>query len=94
MKVRKTYLSIEEIMIGPSGAAERPLIKVAAAAVVDNPYAGRYVEDLSEMEDFSLSLGEELGRKSVQALGDEKVESYGKGAIVGVNGEQETPSPF
>jgi len=89
MKVRKTYLSIEEIMIGPSGAAERPLIKVAAAAVVDNPYAGRYVEDLSEMVDFSLSLGEELGRKAVQALGGEKVESYGKGAIVGVNGEQE-----
>ena len=69
MKVRKTYLSIEEIMIGPSGAAERRLIKVAPAAVVDNPYSGRYVKDLSEMEDFSLSLGEELGRKSVQALG-------------------------
>ena len=94
MKVRKTYISLEEIVIGPSGAAERSLRKVAAAAVVDNPYAGRYVEDLSEMVEFSLSLGKELGLKAVQALGSEKVESYGKGAIVGVNGEQEHANAF
>ena len=94
MKVRKTYVSIEEIMIGPSGAAERPLRKVAVAAVVANPYAGRYVEDLSEMVEFSLSLGEELGLKAVRALGMEGVESYGKGAIVGVNGEQEHGNAF
>ncbi len=61
---------------------------MVVAAVVHNPYAGRYVEDLSEAVAFSPALGAELGRLAVEALGTPAV-SYGKGAIAGIGGEQE-----
>ncbi len=62
--------------------------RVVAAAVVENPFAGRYVEDLSELIDDSVPLGVELSRLAVATLGN-PVHSYGKGAIVGMAGELE-----
>jgi hypothetical protein len=67
---------------------DRPLRKVTVGAVVNNPYAGRYVEELSEAVEFSTELGGTLGRMAVEALG-EPVLSYGKGCIVGLEGSQE-----
>ncbi len=88
--VRKTWLVIEETRTAagrsdPNG----PLRKVAACAVVSNPFAGRgYVDDLSPLVEASRALGFELGRMAREALGS-PVESYGKAAIVGTAGEQE-----
>lgn len=66
-----------------------PLRKVAVGAVLPNPYAGKgYVEDLSELIEASAAIGHMLGKKTAQLLG-EPVEGYGKGGLVGTNGEQE-----
>jgi hypothetical protein len=69
-------------------AADVPLRRAVVAAVVSNPYAGRYVEDLSEAIEWSATLGAELAALAVETLGA-PVESYGKGGLVGMDGEQE-----
>jgi transketolase N-terminal domain/subunit len=62
----------------------------AAAAVVANPYAGRYVEDLLPFMQELRSLGHDLAEELVETLGGkENVEVYSKAAIVGLNGEME-----
>lgn len=65
-----------------------PLIKVAVCAVVENPFAGRWAEDLSEVIDASEALGEEIAERAVRLLGAPP-QSYGKGGLVGSRGEQE-----
>lgn len=67
---------------------EKPLRKVAAGAVIKNPFAGRYVEDLSALYETGAELGALLGSTAVAQLKSE-AHSYGKAAIVGMNGELE-----
>ena len=69
--------------------ADQPLRRVAAVAVVENPYAGRYVEDLTPMIDASVRLGQDMAQLALSGFGQHEVQSYGKGGIVGLNGEQE-----
>jgi hypothetical protein len=68
-----------------------PTRKAAAIAVIDNPYAGRDVEDLGELIELGAMLGALLGERAVRALGIEPglAHSYGKAAIVGEDGELE-----
>lgn len=66
-----------------------PLRRVAAVAIIANPYAGRYVEDLSEAIAASVDIGEALAKLAVEAMGSYKAESYGKGGVVGLGGELE-----
>lgn len=81
---------------GPLGGKERaagapPLIKIASVAVIANPYAGRYSEDLNALIEPSGALARALVEKAnaaFKALGAE-VESCGKAGIVGLLGEQE-----
>ncbi|MEH2549171.1 hypothetical protein V1283_005816 [Bradyrhizobium sp. AZCC 2262] len=68
---------------------EEPLRRVAAVAVVANPYAGRYVEDLSSMIAASAGVGKVLSKLAVEAMGSCRVDSYGKGGVVGLDGEIE-----
>jgi hypothetical protein len=68
---------------------EQPLRRVAAIGIVHNPYAGRYVEDLSEATAASAAIGAVLAKLAVEAMGGFKVESYGKGGVVGLGGELE-----
>ncbi len=70
---------------------DTPTRKAAAAAVFTNPFAGKYQEDLGLLFQYSEQLGEMLTQKAVAALGiaPDKVQSYGKGAIVGGKGELE-----
>lgn len=68
--------------------ADVPLVKAAIAIVLNNPFAGRYVEDLSEAQDYSVGLGTFVGGLVAEALG-EPVLSYGKAAMAGLNGSQE-----
>ena len=90
LTVRKIYSQIEETH-QVAGATDDggTLRKVAVCAVVNNPYAGQgYVEDLSEMIKDSVEIGTLLGTEAVRLLGA-PVESYGKGGLVGTDGEQE-----
>ena len=89
LDVRKWATFIEEIHTEMGrGDGGPPLRKVAVCAVVHNPHAGRFVQDLSDLVAASEALGDEMSRRAAAALG-EPVESYGKGGIVGVNGDQE-----
>lgn len=90
--IRKTLLHVEETLIEGGKPAERPLIMIAAIAVIQNPWAGRgFVEDLRpEINDCAPDLGARLTEMILQAAGGgDRVEGYGKSAIVGVNGEVE-----
>lgn len=90
LPIRKTFAQVEEVRTSAGRSDEGgPLRKVAVGVVVPNPYAGRgYVEDLSELIESSEQIGRILGEEAVRLLG-EPVESYGKGGVVGTNGEQE-----
>ncbi len=89
IKVRRTFLIIEERREEAGRVSNLPLRRVAAVAVVENPYAGRFVDDLAPMIEGSVTLGKVLGGLALSALGSHEVQSYGKGGIVGMNGEQE-----
>jgi hypothetical protein len=90
-QVRKIYTVVEETHADGAVRLETPNRKAAAAAVFTNPFAGKYQEDLSLLIQWSEELGELLTQKAVAALGIEpgNVHSYGKGAVVGTNGELE-----
>lgn len=88
--IRKVWTQIEEVrtVVGAEDA-DGPLRKVAVAAVVANPCAGAgFVADLSALIEPSGAIGTLLGRRAA-ALLEDPVQSYGKGAIVGVGGDQE-----
>jgi hypothetical protein len=88
VKIRKTVTVVEEILADGGREARRPLRKVAAVAVIENPFAGRYVEDLTPLIDAGGELGALLAKKALEALGA-PAESFGKAAIVGEAGEYE-----
>src|SRR4029077_9543690 len=89
LKSRIIYTFIEHKIDEGGQHAEIPLRKVAVAAVIKNPYAGKYVEDLKPLVDASAALGMELSKAAVEALSPYKAQSYGKAGIVGMAGEQE-----
>lgn len=68
---------------------DEPLRKVAVVAVVENPYAGRFVEDLSPMIDASVPLGQEMALRAIELMHPYRGASYGKGGIAGIACEQE-----
>jgi hypothetical protein len=89
--IRKLLTIIEETH-REAGRDVRPITrKSAALAVVTTPFAGRYVEDLSELVALGETLGGLLGERAVRALGVAPggAHSYGKAAIVGEDGELE-----
>jgi Amino acid synthesis len=90
-KIRKLLTFVEETRLEMNQTIEPPTRRAAAVAVIENPFAGRYVEDLSELIDIGEELGELLAQRAVAALGIEgpRAESYGKAAAVGENGELE-----
>ncbi len=89
--VRKTLVIVEEIHHEGGPVAEVPLKRGAAVAVIRNPFAGRYVEDIAPFMKDLEPLGVSLATALVDALGGDaaKIEGYGKGAIVGAAGEIE-----
>ena len=91
MKIRKLVVQIDEIHLEMDKAVEPPTRKALAMAVIENPCAGRYVENLDELIAIGEELGGLLGQRCVQALGiaPEQAHSYGKAAIVGEAGELE-----
>lgn len=89
MEIRKMVTIVEDVLADGAKTADKPVRKVAAVAVIKNPFAGKYQEDLSTLIDDGEKLGKILGERAVAALEGRKPESYGKAAIVGENGEYE-----
>ncbi len=91
MEIRKILTTVEETRIEMGQPVKPPTRRAAVAAVIKNPFAGEYREDLSELMTVGEELGAMLGKIAVEALGikPEQAESYGKAAIVGSMGELE-----
>jgi len=88
MTARKTVFVKEKITAEVGSPAIKPISRIAAIAIIANPFAGRFVEDLSPLFDEALALGEELMPQAASML-DEPAIAYGKAAIVGTNGDIE-----
>ncbi len=87
--VRSWFGVVQEIVHEGGPAPGEPLVKAAAGVVIKNPFAGRWAQDLAPLTKPSAALGAELGRRAISLLGGRPVESYGKGGIAGLSGEQE-----
>jgi hypothetical protein len=91
MEVRKYLTVVEETATEGGRKVAPPTRKAAAMAVIKNPFAGKYVENLDELIEVGVTLGGKLTKMAVEALkiSPQKAESYGKAAIVGSSGELE-----
>ena len=91
MEIRKLVTVVEETLTEMDRKISPPTRKAAAVAVLKNPFAGKYVEDLTELMDIGAELGGMLGKKCLEALGigPDQAESYAKGCLVGLDGEME-----
>jgi hypothetical protein len=89
--IRKTLISIEEIFHEGGPAGPHPLKRGIALAVIRNPFAGRYVEEIQGFMEELKPLGLRMATDLIKALGGnpKAIEGYGKGAIVGAGGEIE-----
>jgi hypothetical protein len=90
-EIRKILVVIDEIHREMGRTIDPPTRRAAACAVIRNPFAGRYVEDLTPLMEIGAELGGYLGQRAVAALGiaPADAESYGKAALVGEDGELE-----
>jgi len=88
MHIRKTVIHHEVVYAEAGADADAPITRVAAVALVTNPFVGRHVEDLSELFDIGGALGDRLMGDAVARLARAPV-SYGKGALVGARGDFE-----
>jgi hypothetical protein len=88
LTIRRTVLLRDAPISELGKVAARPVVRAVALAVIANPYAGRYVEDLGELFEAGRALGEQLMPDLVRLLANPAI-SYGKAAIVGCGGEFE-----
>lgn len=90
-RIRKLVTVLDETHSELGRAVSPPIRRAAAVAVIANPFAGQYQDDLSELIDIGGELGDLLGRQALAALGidGEAVQGYGKAAAVGEDGELE-----
>jgi hypothetical protein len=91
IEVRKIVTAVEEIRHDGGPALSKPLLKGWIAAVIRNPFAGRYEPDVQPMMDALKPLGLECSTKLLAAMGGSRdaIEAYGKGSLVGAAGEIE-----
>lgn len=91
VRLRKRVIGVEEVFHEGGPSAPAPLRRVFALAVIENPFAGRYVADIQGFMEDLKPLGLGMAQAMVEALGGDPklVEGYGKGAIVGTAGELE-----
>jgi hypothetical protein len=91
VRVRKKLTVVEEIFHEGGPIAEVPLRRAAALYVIQNPFSGKFVQDIAGFMDDLSPLGLEMARSLVQTLGGDPktIQGYGKGAIVGSAGELE-----
>jgi hypothetical protein len=89
--VRKIVVIAEEIFHDGGPAPAKPRLRAAALALVKNPYAGGYVEDLQPGMEALKPLGRQLTERLVRSLGGDTaaIDGYGKASMAGVAGELE-----
>jgi len=88
-EIRAWHDFVHETVLDGGRSADRTLAKAASAVVIKNPFAGVWADDLSPLTDPSASLGTALGERALALLGGRAAESYGKGGLAGIAGEQE-----
>jgi hypothetical protein len=91
VEIRKRIVTVEDIFHEGGPRADAPYRRAAILSVINNPFAGRYVEDILGFSDDLKPLGLEMARALIAALGGDAkaIQGYGKGAIVGSGGEIE-----
>ncbi len=91
IEVRKRIISVEDIFHEGGPVAATPYRRGFILSVIKNPFAGRYVEDIVGFSDDLKPLGLEMAKELIARLGGnpQTIEGYGKGAIVGADGEIE-----
>jgi len=91
IEIRKRIVTVEDIFHEGGPRADAPYRRAAILSVINNPFAGRYVEDILGFSDDLKPLGLEMARALIAALGGDPkaIQGYGKGAIVGSGGEIE-----
>jgi len=88
--IRKIVVEVEETHAVTGRVLEEPTRKAVASVVLKNPFAGRYVDDVTPLVDLGAEVGRLLAERAMVALGEgTHVSAYGKGAIVGTDGELE-----
>jgi hypothetical protein len=89
--IHKLVSTVEEVRNVQGRPIDPPLRRVAAVAVLSNPFSGRYSEDLTSLGMLGKTLAEILGRRAIELLGNDRsrVATYGKAALVGLHGELE-----
>lgn len=94
--VRKWCTQVETVLANESGqpADGEPVRRIVIAAVIHNPYAGRFSLDLGDIVAESELLGHEFGRRAVSAADGAPIQSYGKACLVGSLGEYEHGNAF
>ena len=90
-KIRKIIVVVDEIHSEQGQPINPPTRRAAAIAIISNPFAGKFESNLDELINIGEELGGMLGERAVAALGiaPSQIESYGKAALVGENGELE-----
>lgn len=89
-RLRKLCLALDETHHDGGPEATNPRQRAAVLAVVSNPFAGRYEPDLQPAMEDLKPLALTMGKRLIEALGGpEGIDAYGKGALVGLNGELE-----
>ena len=88
MNIRKSILIRETVHTEAGRAAAHPIHRAAALVVIGNPFAGRFVDDLSPLFEIGRTLGEQFMPDLFKVLGAPVI-SYGKAAIAGVSGDLE-----
>ena len=91
VELRKMYVTVETIYHEFGPVPDVPLQRAAALAVIRNPFAGKYVEDIAGFMEDLKPLGLEMADRLIAALGGDpdRVEGFGKGAVIGPGGELE-----
>lgn len=90
LNVRKTAYSVEEVFHEGGPVSLTPLRRAAAIAIIENPFAGRYEPDIQWFMEDLKPLGLQMATRLVEILGGaDKIEGYGKGAMIGEAGELE-----
>ena len=89
MQIKRTLAFVDDVTIEAGQPVTPPLRKVAVVAIFDNPFAGKFEKDLSPLTKASEEIGRYISKMAIALLAPHKPESYGKGAVIGINGEQE-----
>lgn len=89
MQIKRTLSFVDEVAAEAGQRVDPALRKVAVVAVIDNPFAGRFERDLRPLTDASAEIGRHICQRAIGLMAPYKAASYGKAAVIGMNGEQE-----